>query len=208
MKKTTLIKLFLFLNIANSFANKDIILRLDTLQNQSLRRSDLVFLGSLIRIDTINSTLQFNVVEVFKGHPKVGTVIIAAEKHNRIYFEDKSLWIVYSNYRSDKSLVLNEFGLTRSIIHPEVIRAYLIPPPPPEKMDQIEMIWYYNQWTDYKLNALKDWYVELEQLRKLHNTQHDEKDNFQIFLFLSLIFNLTCLLIIINLLMRIKRANH
>ena len=124
MKIIALIKLLLFLNIANLYSDKNIVIQLDTMQKQSLTTSDLIFLGKLIKLDTINSTLHFSIVEKFMGNTKSDSVIIAWEKHNRIYFEDKSLWLVYSNKLADSSFILNENALSRSIIHPEVIRAY------------------------------------------------------------------------------------
>ncbi len=143
--------------------------RLDSLQIQSIRSSDLIILGRFIQGDSVALTLKFYILEIFKGNYNKDTIIIKWERHTHIFDLDKTLWLIYSNINSDSSVILNVKGLTRSIEHPETAGSYRLPPPPSpsHKMTNGES-WDYNQeWLHFYLTALKDWYAELEMLRDI-----------------------------------------
>ena len=212
MKRLTIILFTLLIVIQNINAiDKAISQPIDSLQARSLRTSDLIFLGKLFKIDTILNTMSFNVIEVFKGNPYKKNLKIKWEKHTRIIDADKSLWIVYANQISDSAIILNINGLTRSNVHPETTWAYVIPPPPPpNKIDQFEFIYYNNLWIDFKLNAYKDWQAEVELLRKYKELNitpiQDHTAVYKIYFFISIVFNIITICLLIYLIPKCKKA--
>lgn len=215
---TNLILFFFLTNILNCFANKDrAFVCLDTLQKQSINTSDFIFLGKLNGIDTINKTLNFKVIEEFKGDLKSKLIYIQEEDIQKeecisIFFSGKSLWIVYLNQNADSTYVLNLHGLSRSINRPELIPAYKFPPPPPLNYEKNGMFTYNDKWIDFRITALKDWYVELELLRDYkRNNLKDIKMNsfdFKLYFYSSLLFILFCLSLIFYLLFKLKKTNR
>jgi hypothetical protein len=208
------IKLIIFLqlfSIANCYSNDGPYVSLDTVQERSLKTSDLIFLGKLIKTDTLKETLVFKILEVFKGKIAQDTVEIKWEEHTYIYSFDYSLWIVYSNQKSNASYVLNGNGLTRSIINPQLIWSYL--PPPPSLKDDLNTTFITNlKWIDYKVEPLKDWYAELEMLREYRkkNIASTENDNFAYkpYFYISIILNLICIALIVFVYLRLKKKAY
>ena len=202
MKALTLILILQLLCLTNCYSCKDIAnVRIDTLQNRSIKTSDLIFLGKLIRTDTLKETLVYKILEIFKGEIAQDTVEIKWEKHTNINTFDYSLWIVYSNKSSDSSIILNSNGLSRSIDHPDYIWFYSIPPPPPLKLNANLILRNNMQWIHIRFNALKDWYVELEMLReyrKEHSVLSGNNNfDFKIYFYISIILNLICIVLIV-----------
>jgi hypothetical protein len=211
MKAIKLILVLQFLFITNCYSSKDRIdISIDTLQNHSIKTSDLVFLGKLIGTDTIKETFVFNILEIFKGNIVRNTIEIKWEKHTYIYSLDYSLWIVYSNKSSDSSYVLNKTGLTRSIINPQIFGFHRLPPPPALKLDAHTIFNSNDEWMDYKINALKDWYVELEMLKeyKKKNIASTQNDNFafKTYFYISVILNIICIALIVFVFLRLKKS--
>ena len=213
MKITNLTVFFFLTNIVICFANKDrAFVCLDSLQKRSISTSDFIFSGKLNVIDTINKTLNFYVLEEFKGELKTKIIKIKEEEYTSILPIDKSLWIVYSNQNSDSTYILNRNGLSRSINRPELIPAYNLPPPPPLKYEINGMFTYTNKWIDFKITALKDWYVELELLRdyKKNNLKDMKMNRFDLkpYFYSSLFCILFCLSVIFYLLYKLKKTNR
>lgn len=212
MRTLRLILFLLLISTTSSYAHKDLhFIRLDTLQNRSINTSDLIFLGHLMSIDTINMTLSFKILEKFKGDFKSVTVKIKKEMHAPIYYADKSLWLVYANHYSDSTFITNKHALTRSIIHPEEIQSYIMPSPPPLN-DRHKAFLYIEELANYRNTALKDWYVELELLRQFKNDNMNNGElwnlNYTSYFYISLLSNLLCISLVVYLLFRIKKANR
>jgi len=213
MRITNLIVFVFLTNIVICFANKDrALVCLDSLQKRSISTSDFIFLGKLNVIDTIDKTLNFYVIEEFKGDLKSKLIKIKEDEYTSISPIYKSLWIVYSNQNSDSTYILNRNGLSRSINRPELIPAYNLPPPPPLKYETNGMFTYTDKWIDFRITALKDWYVELELLReyKRNNLKDIKMDSFDFkpYFYSSLLFILFCLSLIFYLLFKLKRTNR
>jgi len=211
MKTFKLILVLQFLSMANCYSSKDrAYVSLDSLQNRSFKTSDLIFLGKLIRTDTVKETLVYKILEIFKGEITQDTVEIKWEKHTNIYTFDFSLWIVYSDKNRDSSFILNRNGLSRSIDHPDYLWSYRIPPPPPLKLEANLILKNNMEWVDFRINALKDWYVELEMLREYRkeNMASTENDNFafKTYFYISIILNLICIALIVFVFLRLKKA--
>ncbi len=210
MRIINLIVFFLLTNIINSNANKDSArVRLDTLQNRSVNTSDFIFLGKLNSIDTINKTLYFKIIEEFKGAIKSDIINI---KVKEVTYIDKGLWIVYMNRNADSTYKLNMNGLSRSIIRPERIPVYNFPPPPPLKYETYGLFTYTDKYIDFRITALKDWYVELESLRyyKKNNSKDVkiERFDFKPYFYSSLFCILFCLSLIFYLLFQLRKTNR
>ncbi|MBN1187900.1 MAG: hypothetical protein JXB49_36840 [Bacteroidales bacterium] len=213
MRIISFILFLFFISTSNTYADKDrAIVSIDILQNRSINSSDLIFLGKLNGIDTINGTLNFKILEKFKGDNKSDSITIKGGESTPIYFIDKSLWLVYVNCNVDSSFILNENGLSRSIIHPEIIHAYIFPPPPPLKYEINEVFTYTDKWVSYRITALKDWYVELELLRnyKRDNFKYEEmkRIDYMPYFYSSLLCILFCLGLIFYLLYKLKKTNR
>ena len=211
MKAITLILILQFLITANCYSSKDRAdISLDTLQNLSTKTSDLIFLGKLIRTDTINATMVFSILESFKGNFAQDTVEIKWEKHTHVYSLDYCIWLVYANKSNDSTFILNRNGLSRSIDHPEYLWLYRIPPPLPLNPDASSIININMEWTNYRLNALKDWYVELEMLREFRkkNIASTENSNFafKTYFYVSISLNLICIALIVFMFLRLKKS--
>jgi hypothetical protein len=169
----------------------------------------VVFLGKLISIDTINMTLYFMVLEEFKGSIISDSISIKVDENTPIYFIDKTLWIVYLNRNADSTFVLNKNGLSRSINHPEIIQAYMLPPPPPLKYEINEMFTYTDKWVDFKMTALKDWYAEIELLRTYKRVNITATGiDYKPYFYSSLICILFCSVLIFYLLYKLKKTNR
>ncbi len=209
--RATIIIFFLATCYSTSFANDIAILNLDTLQERSVRSSDIIFLGQLFKVDTNNKTLSFHIIEIFKGEIESDSIEIQVNEKNPIYYFDYSLWLVYSNFTVNSSNILNPNNLTRSIDHPEVICAYQLPPPPPEDISH-NFFAYLNKWLTFKSVALKDWYFELESLRSFKNLRLAEKKikpiNYMSMFYASTICLLLSLILIIYLLVKQRKTNR
>lgn len=211
MKAITLILILQFLITVNCYSTKDRAdISLDTLQNLSTKSSDLIFLGKLIRADTINATMVFKILESFKGSFAQDTVVVQWEKHTHVYSVDYCIWLVYVNKSIDSTFVLNTNGLSRSIDHPEYLWLYRIPAPLPLNPDVGSIININMEWTSYRINALKDWIAELEMLREFRkkNIASTENSNFafKTYFYISIILNLFCMALLVYMFLRLAKS--
>lgn len=196
-------------SIAYCYASKDRApISLDTLQNRTLKTSELIFLGKLIRTDKLNTTLVFDVLEVFKGKISTDTIEIKWERHTNVYSVDYSLWIVYANKMDGTSYVLNYNGLSRSIDHPEYLWAYQLPPRPPSKHEANTVLKNNMKWMEVRKTALSDWYVELGMLREYrkNNIESDNNRAFDLrtYFYISILLNLICIGLIVFVIRKFK----
>lgn len=181
--------------------------------SEGLKNSNIVFYGELIKIDTINRTYSFRIIELYKGNYK--SSIIKGKSINsscEIFPFKKDLWIVYANFNNDKTIKLDYCLPTQTI---EIPPGFLPPIPlftsSERKTTKIDSL--SNEIDNLKIRneTMSNWFYQLEQLRAYKLSQNSinnktENDlNFKI-LFTTLIINGILLLTLILLLLKNRKS--
>jgi len=185
----------------------------ETMVSEGLKNSNIVFYGELIKIDTINRTYSFRIIELYKGNYK--SSIIKGKSINsscEIFPFKKDLWIVYANFNNDKTIKLDYCLPTQTI---EIPPGFLPPIPlftsSERKTTKIDSL--SNEIDNLKIRneTMSNWFYQLEQLRAYKLSQNSinnktENDlNFKI-LFTTLIINGILLLTLILLLLKNRKS--
>ena len=164
MKKIVLLLPFILL-YNGVLAINDKELNFANFQTESFRKSDLVFLGEVIKIDSVNNNCKMKIYEFFKGKLNADVIKVMHTTSNTFIPHDQGLWIVYSNILSDSTISINENSPTRSNINPHKIKAYNVPEPP--KNNKVTSIQKFElELINFKITALTEWNNELYKLRK------------------------------------------
>lgn len=169
-----------------------------------LHKYDVVFYGELIKLDTINQTYSFKIIELFKGIFISKTIEGVSEGgYCGLFPYKKGLWIVYGNFNKEYKISLSMCSPTQS---QDFGPGW--PPPPEFKRDKLGKIIEPTE-TDFKINYLEFkieslicFFNQLEQLRtyKLSQNKISKEPKYSIcdkILIISLIFNLLLLSILI-----------
>lgn len=205
-----------FLN--NSFACECPPHKKETLVKKGLRYADIVFYGELIKIDTIQNTYDFRIIELFKG--KYQSKIIhgkSRENNCEINPFKKDLWIVYANLNKDKTISLNYCLPSQTM---EIPPGFL--PPVPfvknynEKITKIDSL--ENDIINLKIKneTLTTFFYQLEQLRAYKKDQKEISDKeiitakletYSLFIIISLIVNIILFLTLLFVILKKQKLS-
>jgi hypothetical protein len=136
-------------------------------RDYSIKNSDLIFIGEIIKTDTINSEYSIRVIEVFKGVLK--DMVIGSPKQDSTHYSSCSFWpnsywgdqfIFYANYvKGTNKIFVDQCSATRSISNPQIHLSYFS-----EKYDKMQQGTLYKEMTfDEKMKSLEE-YNKLKQI--------------------------------------------
>ncbi|MCK4662312.1 MAG: hypothetical protein KAT68_05570 [Bacteroidales bacterium] len=125
--------------------------------------NELIFIG--VGLGISQDTFFMNVIEVLKGE---ADSIIKGRITDCSFIPNKDeIWLVYTNFEKDSSIIIDGCSLSRSYNAPEGIIDYDIPPPPmPGHMPTKEFKY---QMELLHLQALVDLNEEINLLRNTKN---------------------------------------
>lgn len=180
MKLRNLLFLIIFLfNINNLFACKCIEYDKNKMIEYGLKKYDIVFYGELVKYDTINTTYSFKIIELFKGNLISKTIEGISEGSDCALFPDKKgLWIVYGDLNPKNQIYLSMCSPTQS---QDFGPGW--PPPPEFKRDKLGKIIESTEndskihELEYKLETLRNFIYQLEQLRAYKLSQNKINNN-------------------------------
>ncbi|SHL91459.1 hypothetical protein SAMN05443543_1079 [Flavobacterium flevense] len=185
----------------------------ETMVSKGLKYSNIVFYGELIKIDTIERTYSFRIIELYKGNYKSSLIKGKFINSNcEIFPFKKDLWIVYANFNNDKTIKLDYCLPTQTI---EIPPGFLPPIPlftsSERKTTKIDSL--SNEIDNLKIRneTMSNWFYQLEQLRAYKLSQNlstentIEDFNFKI-LITSLIINGILFLALIVLLLKNRKS--
>lgn len=186
---------------------------------KGLKLSEIVFYGEVIKVDSVSKTFTFRIIELFKG--KYNSQYIKGKEFTScsILPIQKQLWIVYADFRKDKTMI-DISGCAPSIgFNPP--QNSLTPPPPSQisnpykrKEKQLELLSESVWKLQLENENLIDWIYQLERLRaykksqeKNHDQQKTEVKNeiYSKYIIISLIVNI--ILFLSLLLVILKKKN-
>ncbi|MFD2941988.1 hypothetical protein [Flavobacterium notoginsengisoli] len=202
-----------FLN--NSFACECPPHKKETLVKKGLRYADIVFYGELIKIDTIQNTYDFRIIELFKGEYQ-SKIIHGKRRENNCEINPfkKDLWIVYAKLNRNKTINLSYCSPSQTM---EIPPGFL--PPVPivknyyEKITKIDSL--ENDILNLKIKneTLTTFFYQLEQLRAYKKDEIEiiekEKTNDKLetcdqYIIISLVVNIVLLLSLIFIIFKKK----
>ena len=176
-----------------SLGCRDIMTSKDAV-SKGLKSSDIVFLGELVKTDTIMQTYAFRTIEIFKGTTKSDTIYGTATLRDSYLPTDFCLWIVYAKYNKDSTIDINFCGPTISINSPD----YFNPPPASilytTGMSILDKINVDIRKVEYKSKGINKWINDIEKLRYYKGfadkkEQKQQTDYKLIFLIISFLIN-------------------
>ncbi|MWB93184.1 hypothetical protein GON26_02335 [Flavobacterium sp. GA093] len=146
----------------------------ETMVQKGLQNSDIVFYGELIRVDTIQYTYDFRIIELFKGKYQ-SKIIHGKGLQNNCEIEPfkKDLWIVYANINKDNTISLSYCLPSQTM---EIPPGFLPPIPIAkiygEKITKTDSL--KNDILNLKINneTLYTFFYQLEQLRAYKSAQN------------------------------------
>lgn len=169
MRKVLVILSIIILNsnVTESLACKcKTIKSYDELINISYNSSNLVFLGELIKLDTLKDEYSFLVLELFKGDNKTDTIIYKPQTSCSLYISEKGRWIIYGNIINDNYIDISQCGASRSERKPTCFNCpfwkKMIPDP---RLSKLEMEKHKIKVDSLQLQVLERWYNEIKLLR-------------------------------------------
>ncbi len=187
----------------------------ESMVEKGLGNANIVFYGELIKIDTIQKTYVFRIIELFKGNYSFKIIHGKSLKNNcEIDPFKKDLWIVYGNLNEDKTISLSYCLPTQTMEIP----AGFAPPIPYynvygrkiTKLDSLQ-----NDIDNLKMRneTLSTFFYQLEKLRVYKNSQNTiskkEKEDLKMatyanYVIISLIVNIVLFIILIFVLLKSK----
>lgn len=150
----------------------------ETLIEDGLRKSEIVFYGEVIKIDTVLQTYTFRVIELFKGKTKSQYINGKNFSSCSLFPQTKQLWIVYAEYQNDRMIDISLCSPSRGFMPYE--SNY--PPPLPKSIysntgdKQIQSLFEQVYELQYEKNNLTDWIYQLEKLRIYKKSQKEISD--------------------------------
>ena len=106
--------------------------KLDSQRTEEIKKSKVIITGIVSKLDRNKQKFELKVTEIFKGNLKIDQDLIGQAIFSCVPFVDKNgEWLIYGNYENGK-LKINTCGLSRSLIHPEENRHFIIPKPSPD----------------------------------------------------------------------------
>ena len=143
-------------------------IKLDSQRKEEIKKSKVIIIGIVSKINLNKQKFELKVREVFKGNLRVDQVIIGQSIFSCVPFVDKNgEWLIYGNFENGM-LTINTCGLSRSLNHPEDNRHFIIPKPSPDlKITETERqkLILANNIKEKKL-AMKQLGYELAELRR------------------------------------------
>jgi len=209
-----LLVIFLF-NINNSFACKCVEYDKDKMVEYGIQKYDIVFYGQLVKLDTINQTYSFKILELFKGIFPSKIIEGVSQGGNCGLFPDKKgLWIVYGNFNNEGKISLSMCSPTQS---QDFGPGW--PPPPEFKRNKLGKIIeptetdFEINYLEFKIESLKSFIYQLEQLRayklSLNKIPKNHKNLiYKKVLIISLIINILLFSILIYVLRRKRFSSN
>lgn len=187
----------------------------ETMVVKGLKNSQIVFYGELIKIDTINHTYSFRIIELFKGEHKS---LLINGKYTQggceIFPFEKDFYIVYSNFNEDNTISLNYCLPTQT----KKIPPGFLPPIPlittsERRTTKLDSLNYEVDNLKIRNETLYDWFYQLEQLRfyKLSQTKITESNkntDLQLILIICLVINVFLLLFLIYILTKKRFSSN
>jgi hypothetical protein len=169
---------------------------IEELQRMSINMSNLIFLGELVSSDSLAKTATYRIFEKYKGNYSLDTICVKNSMEEYIGFHHyKGLWLVYLVKASDSSYHFCRGYLSRSLEHPEdlFIWTYI------EKIVNKE----YGR-NNLRIDAMSDWFLELEKLRRLNKSKIlvKENSNSRMLIILLVIFSSVNFLLLIYFLIK------
>ena len=187
-----------------------------TMVQIGLKNADLTFYGELIKIDTIEGSYDFRIIELFKGN--YNSKIVHGKTLNNncgITPFKKDLWIVYANLNKDKTISLDYCLPTQTMDIP----AGFMPPIPyynvdGRKITKLDSLSNHIDNLKIRNETLTTFFYQLEQLRAYKASQKiaSEKEETEVkiityssYILISLITNIILFLILIFVLIKRKK---
>ena len=214
LRNLFLVIIILF-NINNTFACKCIEVGKEKIVEYGLNKYDIVLYGELIKLDTVNQTYSFKIIELFKGIYISKTIEGVSEGSDCGLFPDKKgLWIIYGNFNRDYKLYLSMCSPTQS---QDFGPGW--PPPPEFKRDKFGKIIEPTEidseinYLKFKIESLRSFIYQLEQLRAYKLAQNKIPKNqkntiYDKALIISLIINMLLFSILIYILARKRFSSN
>ncbi|MBZ4042146.1 hypothetical protein [Flavobacterium hibisci] len=183
---------------------------------KGLKQSEIVFYGEVIKVDSVSKTFTFKIIELFKG--KYNSQYIKGKEFTScsILPIQKQLWIVYANFRKDKTTIdISGCGPSTGF---KPYQSYFSPPPPKDtllisKDSKIELLSDYVWKLKSDNQNLEDWVYHLERLRayKIFQNKNSEKEKtehkietYNEYIIISLIVNIVLFLGLIFVILKKK----
>ncbi|MDY0985796.1 hypothetical protein SOM12_00060 [Flavobacterium sp. CFBP9031] len=183
---------------------------------KGLKQSEIVFYGEVIKVDSIKRTFTFRIIELFKG--KYNSQYIKGKEFTScsILPIQKQLWIVYANFKKDKTII-DISGCSPSMGF-KPYQNYFLPPPPPKdpllisKDEKINLLSNCVWKLKYENQNIQDWIYHLEKLRayKTFENQNLEKEkqskieSYSQYIIISLIVNIVLFLTLLFVILKKK----
>jgi hypothetical protein len=126
--------------------------------------NELIFIGTVL--ESSDSSYTFIVNEVLKG--KADSVIIGGINYCSYKPKKDEIWLVYTNYQSDSTIIINRCSLSRSFSNPVSHIVYDLPvkpPPLPGQKRKIPTKQYLLKKEMIRYRALIDLVEEINILR-------------------------------------------
>ncbi len=187
----------------------------ETLVEDGLKHSDIVFYGEVVKVDSISNTYTFRIIELFKGKTKSQYVNGKDFSNCSLFPQTKQLWIVYANYREANTINMSLCSPSRGF-KPEG-SSYPPPYPKTEYTDrtnkQINSLDERIFHLEYEKEYLVDWIYQLEKLRIYKASQNIISDKeksetkletYSQYIIISLIVNIVLLLSLIFVILKKK----
>lgn len=151
----------------------------ETMVSKGLEGAEIVFYGELTKIDTINQTYSFRVIELFKGDFKSSIINGKSLNNNcEIFPFKKDLWIVYASFNKDNTIHMNSCLPSQTM---EIPPGFLPPIPlfnsSERKTTKIDSL--SNEIDNLKIRneTMSNWFYQLEQLRAYKLSQNKISEN-------------------------------
>ncbi len=167
MQNTFNLLIALFFSISNYAFGCDCkdLTPLDSVRQISINESDLIFLGELLEIDTIELTYSFRIIEKFKGVQKDSIVKGKCFSSCSVFPRDKGKWIVYAKIKEDM-INISECLASRSEENPICFNCYKIPSPLSRYSNKKDKKRLEDERELLRIKAIEDWNNEIEFLRR------------------------------------------
>tara|TARA_B110000091_G_C13614718_1_gene390331 strand:+ start:244 stop:765 length:522 start_codon:yes stop_codon:yes gene_type:complete len=169
VRKVLIISLLVFVFISNTIqaCKCKTVNSYEKLVEISYTSSDFVFLGELIRLDTLTGEYTFQVLESFKGNNKIDTIIYKPQTSCSLYISENGKWIIYGDIINEVYIDISQCGASRSENKPTCSNCpnciKMVPDP---RLSKSEMEDHKIKVEGLKVEALARWHNELIMLRK------------------------------------------
>jgi hypothetical protein len=161
MRRWTIYLAFILLTSTRTFGCICGLETIQTVRKKSIDINELIFIGQVVKTDTVNGTFTLKIIKVFKGHltnkVEASSVIDSLGRISSCGFWPSPHWgdkfIIYANLvKGTNRIFIDDCSATRSISNPNIHLSY-----PPYKLKDKKQL----------RQAKKDLKEELEILEKL-----------------------------------------